>query len=78
MYVTRYVIKDTVEEVCSTVTLAVSQFCIDHTQEMRSQQQWKKQLAALGFDEMPDVIDDGESSDRFYGGRAGVPGLTAA
>jgi len=38
--VTRYVIKDTVEE------------------EMRSQQQWKKQIAALGFEEIPDVIGD--------------------
>jgi len=27
---------------------------------MRSQQQWKKQLAALGFEEMPDVTDDDE------------------
>ncbi|KAH8802968.1 SNF2 family N-terminal domain-containing protein [Xylogone sp. PMI_703] len=41
--VTRYVIKDTVEE------------------EMRSQQQWKKQLAALGFEEMPDAIIDEEN-----------------
>ncbi|RYP44409.1 hypothetical protein DL768_009111 [Monosporascus sp. mg162] len=39
VHVTRYVIKDTVEE------------------EMRSQQQWKKQLAAMGFEEMPEVID---------------------
>ncbi|RYP79133.1 hypothetical protein DL771_000111 [Monosporascus sp. 5C6A] len=39
VHVTRYVIKDTVEE------------------EMRSQQQWKKQLAAIGFEEMPEVID---------------------
>ncbi|RYP37143.1 hypothetical protein DL767_003097 [Monosporascus sp. MG133] len=36
VHVTRYVIKDTVEE------------------EMRSQQQWKKQLAAMGFEEMPE------------------------
>jgi hypothetical protein len=27
---------------------------------MRSQQQWKKQVAALGFEEMPDMIDDEE------------------
>ncbi|KAK1765014.1 SNF2 family N-terminal domain-containing protein [Phialemonium atrogriseum] len=40
VHVTRYVIKDTVE------------------QDMRSQQQWKKQIAALGFEEVPDVIDD--------------------
>ncbi|CZR69567.1 related to helicase-like transcription factor protein [Phialocephala subalpina] len=39
VHVTRYVIKDTVEE------------------EMRSQQQWKKQLAAMGFEEMPEAID---------------------
>jgi hypothetical protein len=24
---------------------------------MRSQQQWKKQLAAMGFEEIPDVIE---------------------
>ncbi|EAQ87602.1 hypothetical protein CHGG_04221 [Chaetomium globosum CBS 148.51] len=42
VYVTRYVIRDTVEE------------------EMRSQQRWKMQVAALGFEEAPDVIDDEE------------------
>lgn len=42
VYVTRYVIKNTVEE------------------EMRSQQQWKMQLASLGFEETLDVIDDEE------------------
>jgi len=25
---------------------------------MRSQQQWKKQVAAVGFEEAPDIIDD--------------------
>ncbi|KAK4194237.1 putative DNA repair protein RAD5B [Triangularia verruculosa] len=41
VYVTRYMIKNTVEE------------------EMKSQQQWKMQIAALGFEEALDVIDDG-------------------
>lgn len=33
----------------------------DRVKEMRSQQQWKMQLAALGFEETPDGIDDEES-----------------
>jgi len=33
----------------------------DRVKEMRSQQQWKMQLAALGFEETPDGIDDEEN-----------------
>ena len=31
---------------------------------MRAQQQWKMQIAALGFEETPDVIDDEERVSR--------------
>lgn len=46
----------------NTCSILYSSFT-DGEQDMRKQQQWKKQIAAIGFEEVPDVIDmDTQSS----------------
>ncbi|GKT49800.1 DNA repair protein RAD5B [Colletotrichum spaethianum] len=61
--VTRYVIKGTVEEVCFPLsTLRRVSLLSDLLQEMRSQQNVKKNLAAIGFDEPIYNADDMDQS----------------
>lgn len=54
VFVTRYVIKDTVE-VVSVPFWAPEDKVTNGRQEMRSQQKVKKDLAAIGFDDYEDM-----------------------